>query len=87
MHEREKLWEAIIPKECPLAGDVSLERLAHFELCGGDIKSAVLRAATRAALRPKVNERVVTMEDLEESCREEQAKKSNLSDGVEEMYS
>lgn len=87
-HEREKLWEAIIPEECPLADDVSLERLAHcFELSGGDIKSAVIRAATRAALRPKVYERVVSMKDLEDSCREEQAKKSISSAAVEELYS
>lgn len=41
----------IIPEEAPLADDVDFEQLARFEMTGGNIKSAVFRAASRAALR------------------------------------
>jgi len=69
---REQLWRSIIPKECPLAPDVSLKTLAsRFEMCGGNIKSALLRAASRAALRATEKDRVVRMKDLEDSCQEE----------------
>jgi SpoVK/Ycf46/Vps4 family AAA+-type ATPase len=72
---RLKLWQLIIPRQCPLSADVSTERLANqFELTGGEIKSALLRAASRAALRMKESERVLRMVDLEESCTEELSK-------------
>ena len=32
--------------------DVDFERLARHEMSGGNVKSAVFRAASRAALRP-----------------------------------
>lgn len=76
--QREKLWGFIVPKECPLAKDVKLSILANrYEMCGGDIKSALLRAASRAALRLKDKDRVVSMKDLELSCKEEVSKRSN----------
>lgn len=75
--QREQLWKSMIPKDCPLTADVSLSFLANrYELCGGDIKSALLRAASRAALRRDEKDRVVSMKDLEESCQEEISKKS-----------
>jgi SpoVK/Ycf46/Vps4 family AAA+-type ATPase len=75
---REQLWRSLLPKECPLASDISLSVLANrFEMCGGDIKSALLRAASRAALREKDVDRIVTMKDLEQSCQEEVEKRSD----------
>jgi SpoVK/Ycf46/Vps4 family AAA+-type ATPase len=72
---RLKLWQLMIPKQCPLSADVSTERLANqFELTGGEIKIALLRAASRSALRMKESERVLRMIDLEESCTEELSK-------------
>lgn len=72
---RERLWNMIIPSECPLATDVSTERLANqFDLSGGEIKSALLRAASRAALRSDEGNRILRMADLEESCNEEISK-------------
>ncbi len=41
----------IIPSETPLADDVDFERLSRHQICGGDIKNAVFRAAAEAALR------------------------------------
>eukprot|EP00731_Ephydatia_muelleri_P032086 Em0023g593a len=72
---RAKLWRLLIPEETPLAADVDFEKLAHFEMSGGNIKSAVFRAASRAALRLDQN-RVLTMRDLEESAEEESGKNS-----------
>lgn len=72
---RRRLWQMIIPAECPLAPDVSTERLAdQFDLSGGEIKSALLRAASRAALRMDEDNRILKMADLEESCEEEVSK-------------
>ena len=44
-------FQLIIPDEAPIAEDVDFDRLAHSEMTGGNIKSAVFRAASRAALR------------------------------------
>lgn len=78
---REELWKTILPPECPLAPDVSLQALSQrYDMCGGNIKSALLRAATRAALRDsdedKNEEHVIHMADLVESCEEEMDKTS-----------
>lgn len=43
--------QLIIPDEAPLADDVDYEQLAQFEMAGGNMKGAVFRAASRAALR------------------------------------
>jgi SpoVK/Ycf46/Vps4 family AAA+-type ATPase len=73
--QREALWKLLIPKECPLASDVSLCDLAsRYEMCGGDIKNALLRAATAAALRSEEMERKVTMNDLTSACDAETLK-------------
>jgi SpoVK/Ycf46/Vps4 family AAA+-type ATPase len=43
------IWEKLIPKECPLADEVDFNVLGeYFELSGGYIKNAVVRAAYRA---------------------------------------
>jgi len=85
--QRKLLWEKMIPKACPLAKDVSLETLAQrYELSGGDIRSALLRAATRAALRGDYR-RKIFMEDLIESCDEEVKKRGSNAHGSASMYS
>jgi hypothetical protein len=61
----------LIPGETPLEdGGVDYDKLAHYEMSGGDIKSAIFRAAARAALRT-TKDRLLKMSDLEESCKEE----------------
>jgi SpoVK/Ycf46/Vps4 family AAA+-type ATPase len=49
--ERERLWATLIPAPAPVADDVELPRLAEEfkEMCGGNIRNAVLRAAFLAA--------------------------------------
>jgi len=47
---RATIWEHLIPPGAPIAKDVDYEMLGRaFELSGGSIKNAVLRAAYRAA--------------------------------------
>ena len=52
--ERARIWELHIhPKKTPLASDVDFRRLAErYTVSGGDIKNAVLKAATLAAAEP-----------------------------------
>ena len=52
--ERELIWQVQIhPKKTPLAADVDFRALAErYAVSGGDIKNAVLKAATAAATEP-----------------------------------
>ncbi|NKE71678.1 ATP-binding protein [Candidatus Manganitrophus noduliformans] len=54
VEERARIWELQIhPKKTPLAPDVDFRRLAErYELSGGDIKNAVIKAASGAAAEP-----------------------------------
>jgi len=50
--QRQRIWETLVPPECPLGDDVEFELLAKaFELAGGHIKNVVLRAAYVAAVK------------------------------------
>lgn len=54
LEEREQIWKVQIhPTKTPLAADVNFRELAErYEVSGGDIKNAVLKAATMAAAEP-----------------------------------
>ena len=54
VEERERIWELQIhPKKTPLAPDVDFRRLAErYVVSGGDIKNAVIKAASAAAAEP-----------------------------------
>ncbi|CAB9508086.1 cycle protein 48 homolog AF_1297 [Seminavis robusta] len=76
--DREKIWKEMVPKACPLHSDVSFKELAsRFELKGGEIRQALMRAATKAALREDEAKRMIMMEDLIDACRQEQEKKGD----------
>lgn len=48
--QRRRLWRSMIPTECALSGPIRFEQLAaRFEMGGGSIQNAVLRAAFLAA--------------------------------------
>ena len=48
--QRHQLWKSMIPPECRLAGRIRFEQLAaRYEMGGGSIQNAVLRAAFLAA--------------------------------------
>ncbi len=54
MEERARIWELQIhPKKTPLGPDVDFRRLAErYQVSGGDIKNAVIKAAAAAAAEP-----------------------------------
>jgi AAA+ superfamily predicted ATPase len=64
--ERERIWRAHLPPRAPLAPDVDLRRLAEdFEMAGGDIRNAVLKAVRLAALGDAPDEELqITQEHL-----------------------
>ncbi len=71
--ERERIWRLHLPESMPLADDVDIRELAErYELAGGHIKNAVMAAARRAVARASdATQALITMQDLERSCREE----------------
>jgi SpoVK/Ycf46/Vps4 family AAA+-type ATPase len=64
--ERELIWRAHLPPRAPLAPDVDVRRLAEeFELAGGDIRNAVLKAVRLAALEDAPDDALcITQEHL-----------------------
>ena len=65
----------ILPHEAPLDKDIDFERLADHEMTGGNVQSAVFRAASRAALRDE-DKRIINQADLELAVNEELNKNS-----------
>ncbi|HAN31080.1 MAG TPA: hypothetical protein DCQ06_05730 [Myxococcales bacterium] len=66
--ERERLWDVMIPKDAPQEAELRLNYLAEdYELTGGQIQNAVLRAAIWAA-RDETN---LSYELLEKSAERE----------------
>lgn len=66
--ERKKLWLAMIPRDAPVEADLELDELSRsFELTGGEIRNALLRAAFYAA----DESRPLAYEHLERACRVE----------------
>lgn len=52
--DRGGIWRTLVPPQAPLAADVDFKLLGQrYELTGGEIKSAVFRAAMRAAARAR----------------------------------
>lgn len=65
---RAVIWRKLIPKDCPTDKDIDFEVLGDsFELAGGNIKNAVVRAAYRAAAR---GDRI-TWDDIEFAAEKE----------------
>ena len=75
----------ILPREAPLDKDVDFERLADHEMTGGNIQSAVFRAASRAALRDE-DKRIINHADLESAVVEELNKNSGQNSDATRMY-
>ncbi len=73
---RQRLWRLLLPPETPVSGPLDLAELARAHaMSGGDIKTAVFRAATAAALRGGADGlRAVTQEDLRLAAEEEMRK-------------
>lgn len=68
--QRQQLWEALCPPEAPRGPDIDFRKLARsFELTGGMIKNALLRAAYRACDAGDP----LTMAHLQRACLDEYA--------------
>jgi SpoVK/Ycf46/Vps4 family AAA+-type ATPase len=74
--DRERLWRAHLPRKLPVAGDLDLGALARkYELSGGYIRNAVLRAAYLAASRGAP----LSAADLERAVRSEYLARGKVS--------
>lgn len=72
---REQLWRGMIPESAPLDDTIDFEELARrYELSGGAIRNAVLRAAFRAA----GDDRPLDQQHLEQAARAELAAMGKL---------
>ena len=72
---RANIFKLLIPPEMPVSDDIDFKLLGErYEMSGGHIKSVVMRAAIRCALRKDVEARKLTMKDLLDSCKEEMDK-------------
>ncbi|MBW4626221.1 MAG: ATP-binding protein [Brasilonema octagenarum HA4186-MV1] len=78
---RQKIWATHLPKQLPQSADVSNKQLAKIDnVCGREIKEAVIDAANRAALRAKKQgknpkEGEVTMQDLVDAIERKKAER------------
>lgn len=76
---REEIWKRHLPTELPLATDITCERLAEVkDVCGRDIKNAVIDAAMRVARKGKI---IVELSDLLDSI--ERIKAARIKDEVD----
>ncbi len=71
--ERERIWRVQVhPRRTPLHDDVDFHRLAEqYEATGGDIRNAVVKAATAAAMEPGTDaSRTIRQHHLEAGIRD-----------------
>ncbi|MDR2782748.1 MAG: ATP-binding protein [Treponema sp.] len=74
---RRKLWEKMLISTLPLDPEISLEKLAQIEdICGRDIKNAVVKAATKTAID---GDAVITQKHLEDAVRDIIESNKNVS--------
>jgi len=66
--QRKLLWEKMLPKNAPYADDFSIERLAHYELSGGQIEVIIKNCALAVAVK---DDPVFTMKDFEDAIKRE----------------
>jgi SpoVK/Ycf46/Vps4 family AAA+-type ATPase len=68
--QRRRIWETLCPPEAPLEAEVSFAALARdFDLTGGMIKNALLRAAYLACEEGSAITQAVLRQSCEEECR------------------
>lgn len=73
---RREIWKRHLPAKMPLAEDISLEKLAQVEdVCGRDIKNAVIDAAMRVARKGKLS---VELSDLLDSINKIKSARINV---------
>ena len=76
---REKIWALHLPETLPTASDVSCQTLSEIEdVCGRDIRNAIIQAATKAALRNSI----VNYQDIKDAI--EKIKNSRVISDIHE---
>ena len=87
LEERAAIWRVQMhPALTPLADDVDFERLARFEVSGGDIRNAVLKAALMAAAEPgRDSSKVIHHRHLEDGIAEVVAGKKVMKQSLFEV--
>ena len=74
---RRMLWDKLIPVGMPVSDDLDLDLLAEkYTFSGGDIKNAVINAASSKAWKPEEH-RIVEMADFVEACEKIDRQKRN----------
>jgi len=67
---RSKIWSTLIPKECPVDEEIDWDLIGEsFELTGGHIKNAILRAAYKAAGEKDIIRTDHIVDAAEAECR------------------
>ena len=66
--QRQKLWELMLPKNAPYSDDFSIEKLAEYNLTGGQINIIVKNTAYKVAVR---EEAVFSLKDFIEEIKKE----------------
>jgi SpoVK/Ycf46/Vps4 family AAA+-type ATPase len=93
---RREIWQQHLPPELPLTADVSVDELAKVDdVCGREIREAVIDGANRVALKAKKQGKhprkgVVELKDLQEAIARKKAERitprsNNLSPGEKEQ--
>jgi SpoVK/Ycf46/Vps4 family AAA+-type ATPase len=78
-HYRARIWKTLIPRECPIDPDIDWDLVGEsFELSGGHIKNAVLRAAYKAARDTKR----ITMKNIVDAAEAECRQSGRLFRGL-----
>lgn len=78
--QRLKIWQTLIPKQTPLEDDLDFGYLADtFELTGGQIKNAIVRAAYRSVK----DGTQLTLAQLEDAARQQSKEAGKLTRVVE----
>jgi SpoVK/Ycf46/Vps4 family AAA+-type ATPase len=68
--QRAQIWKTLVPKECPIEEGIAFDLLGeNFELSGGYIKNAILRAAYRAAAANESISMNHIQDAAEQECR------------------
>jgi SpoVK/Ycf46/Vps4 family AAA+-type ATPase len=68
--QREKLWTNMLPEKAPYEKDFSIQKLAKFQLSGGQINLIVKNTAYKVAVK---EEAVFTMDDFIDEIHKEKA--------------
>lgn len=79
---RELLWNILLPPKLPVEKDIDFKKLAkRFVFTGGDIKNAIIRAASIRAVKLNGTSSV-TMKDFEEACARIEEFNKNKREGI-----